>query len=672
MRSLIKCFFMAAWSLLPLSLVAQTFNPDSLKLVKKASVHEGRLRITFIENRCDTTIQVELINEYDVGDKKRTRILKKGEFFDGDVTLNVIRAKAINDSTWIEILRESTPQAVKNHTECMGSHPNDSTVRILDNFINGSIPFLSTSARTKDSITISKHLECLNMSSTIKNVFYIKDEKLKDYVRDYCDSIRSLREKTDAFIDTISGHCYFNDDDFRESYMIELKSTLKERINDRESLIEPLRVLIENNSIEAFRLDRKTAIVGIGAIVLLVILILWYKKANKAQRLSSKIKTIRGNERNEEDVPSLIVLGDAKTHSLKKQNIDDVYENAAYLRIDSHDFCAESSVRTLYVKNSCIKDIYNMYADDLRNPKNPKEDGCMVLGRWILDETTHLYDVTLEYIIKPGDDAVLSEYELNFGGKIKLKVSDKLRKLRRETDLQYDLTCWVHSHPGLGVFFSNSDNNVHMQLKHPDHPKFLTAFVIDILTPRLDTGIFTFKRDEEVNSKNELTQMYSLEEMYKWALESERNSFDANDYYDVLGQAKSHLDYCSSIQLSNSAIIDMTFFTSNPNGFIGFVQGYTIERGSKTHCIITAVSRNQTVANNERLGCFVVASHCSIPSVRKTVANYLNSIRFVLVYTAADGLLTSIPVVNQDLCTIDEFYGDQQLEDLKIWTRRRR
>ena len=103
----------------------------------------------------------------------------------------------------------------------------------------------------------------------------------------------------------------------------------------------------------------------------------------------------------------------------------------------------------MYIKNTCIIDIYNMYAEDLRNPDNPKEDGCMVLGRWVHDEQCDEYAVSLEEVVFPGDDAVFAEYELDFGGKIKVKVNEKLRKLRRETGLQYDLTCWVHSHPSL-------------------------------------------------------------------------------------------------------------------------------------------------------------------------------------------------------------------------------
>ena len=182
------------------------------------------------------------------------------------------------------------------------------------------------------------------------------------------------------------------------------------------------------------------------------------------------------------DNPAIVVRR-RTTSILKKQCLDDVIDNPAYMVINTADFTPDSAVRRVYIKNSCIKDVYNLYAEDLRNTENPKEDGCMVLGRWVHDELSHTYDISLEEVVFPGDDAVFKEYELNFGGKIKLRIAEKLRKLRRDTNLQYDLVCWIHSHPGLGVFFSNSDVNVQMQLKHSQHPNFLIAFVVDIHIP---------------------------------------------------------------------------------------------------------------------------------------------------------------------------------------------
>ena len=107
-------------------------------------------------------------------------------------------------------------------------------------------------------------------------------------------------------------------------------------------------------------------------------------------------------------------------------------------------------------------------------------------------------------------------------------------------------------------------------------------------------------------------------------------------------------------------------------GFVGTVHGFVSSKSGKTEYVVAKVSEADNVANNDLIGCFFITSHCSIPSIRKALANRLNKIKFVLVYTNSDGLLTSIPVINNDLCNDQIFYGEQQLEELKIWTRRKR
>ena len=139
----------------------------------------------------------------------------------------------------------------------------------------------------------------------------------------------------------------------------------------------------------------------------------------------------------------------------------------------------------------------------------------------------------METIVRPGSDASCSEYEMDFGGMIKLSLRNKLHSLRNETNLQYDLTCCVHSNPGLGVFFSGADCQLHNQLKNKTHPKFLTAIVIDTLTPKKELGVFTFKNgnndDVSINSRSELTKLYSLEEWFQWAIEKQKLSTSFNE-----------------------------------------------------------------------------------------------------------------------------------------------
>ena len=105
------------------------------------------------------------------------------------------------------------------------------------------------------------------------------------------------------------------------------------------------------------------------------------------------------------------------------------------------------------------------------------------------------------------------------------------------------------------------------------HPNFLTAIVVDILTPDQDLGTFTFRSDSTLNSKSDLTKMYSLEIMYKWAVGSLRTSFKAEDHFNTLAQVKTHIAECLAIQLSNGAIIDMGMLTAESgNGLVAIMK----------------------------------------------------------------------------------------------------
>lgn len=419
--------------------------------------------------------------------------------------------------------------------------------------------------------------------------------------------------------------------------------------------------------------------VGIGIIVALILaamvflLVKFKKKYKKVRTVDNQFTSYSSTNSVNNTGTSDVIIRRKTSSVLHKQSLDDVVNNGNYLTINCSDFCNDTAVKTMYIKNSCIMDIYNMYADDLRNPNNPKEDGCMVLGRWVHDEKLDEYAVSLEEVVFPGDDAIFAEYELDFGGKIKVKINEKLRKLRRETNLQYDLTCWVHSHPGLGVFFSNTDCNLHLLHKHPTYPKFLTAIVIDILTPQQELGVFTFKHDMSINAKADLKQFYSLEEWYKWAVESKRTSVVIEEHYNTLENAKSRNNECYNIQLSNSTVIDMDLIATNPNReSLYFVHGFLIQQSDQTTNVAVKISDSVAMTDNELVGCFMVVTHRSYPTIKKAVASYLDKIKFILVYSSADGMLTTIPVIANDLCTDESYYGEQPLEELKIWTRRKR
>lgn len=656
---------------------------------------EGCIRVTNIQNASEYDVDVFFYNSKD--GKQQQRRIKAKESIGEDITCTSIKAESIdhknsnviwNESKtkalWAEEEKEETPMQKPIVEEVSTVADNKKSVikpivptpelpkakknltpdQIIERFNEylDEIRFLSERGVADGKSQVDRYITDLENWENKDSC--IADKHLEEFVSLYRDSLNAYKDEAQSLVYSFSKQ--FNAD---EETNAEISRIINDRIGQRESDLNRLESAMSVKKEEASSdLDWKVIgnCVGIGIVVLL--LIIWIFRANR-KKGKKAVQTPSQNSA----ASAGIVVRRKTTTILKTQSLEDVIDNPAYLKIDCSDFCADSAVRRIYLKNTCVKDIYNMYAEDLRNPDNPKEDGCMVLGRWVLDKDTGEYYVSLEHIVRPGDDAVFSEYELNFGGKIKLRVAEKLRKLRRETNLQYDMTCWVHSHPGLGVFFSNSDNNVQSQLKHPSHPLFLTAIVVDILTPEQEMGIFTFKKDGTVNAKADLTKMYSLEKLYKWAVESDRNTFKEEDYYNSLGKASKHYYDCAEVRLSNGAIIDIDMLEAEQeNGMVAFVHGYSNKQGSKVIFVADTVKKETAVPDNEMIGCYVKTSHCSIPSIRKAMANHLKAINFVVVASSSDGLLTTIPVLNGELCNDTNYYGEENFEELKIWTRRRR
>lgn len=526
---------------------------------------------------------------------------------------------------------------------------------------------------------IDKHIAFLNnyVENNEKRDEYIQKYQLREYLDDKEAIIVQNENSIDSYIGNfIASNFNSNELPNRSEYETKLRNVLEEKIAERKDMLDNYRneILDEgfSSTLTKNLFSGKSiainVILAILIIAIVVFVIIILKRSTRKKRTTA-IQPSRPAQNGSAD----IVVRRKTTSILKKQSLEDVQHNDAYLPIDCADFSSDSAVRRIYLKNTCIKEIYNLYAEDLRNPENPNEDGCMVLGRWVHDEERDEYYVSLEEIVKPGDDAIFKEYELNFGGKIKLKVAEKLRRLRRETNLQYDMTCWVHSHPGLGVFFSNADSGVQMQLKHPTHPKFLVAIVIDILTPNQELGIFTFKHDMSINSKADLQKMYSLEELYQWAVKSDRTSFKQEDHRNIMQAASTRIDSHYGVELSNGAIIDMCQLqTVQGNGLLAWVHGYTCENNGKTEFVLKTVSQNKVVQDDELIGCYINGAHCSIPTIKRLISNDFSNIKFILFYSTADDTLTAIPVIDGQLSVNEVAYGEEKLEDLKIWTRRKR
>ena len=554
-------------------------------------------------------------------------------------------------------------------------------------------PFLSDQKLKALNDEIEDHIG--NLLNSKDKAEYVQKKQLQEYADGLKLQLQEQRDKIDLFIQGILQDYT----DLDGQTIVDARNQMEEVLNGKLNELEKnlTRLTNEMEVKEDTGKELPWALIGAiagGLLLLIFIIVIISKNKGKGKKKGNTYRPSSASPRAPKPgyrapvVPGQQVSADGnivvrrKTATiLKKQSLEDVIDNPNYLKVDAVDFTYESAVRRMYIKNQCIIDIYNMYAEDLRNPESPKEDGCMVLGRWVHDTESNEYYVSLEQIVMPGDDAVFEEYALNFGGKIKLKVLEELRRLRRETNLQYDLTCWVHSHPGLGVFFSNSDTSVQDQLKHPQHPLFLTALVVDILTPMQDVGVFTYRRDHNINSKSELKKMYSLIEWYQWAQESLKNAvqrpvgaeqkeLSASEYFNTLEKAETRDDSCHDVQLSKNVVVDICMdLATEGDDVLAMLHGFANQHGQKTEYVAEKISDKDSEPNFSLTGCFVAAPHCSIPTVRKAVQDYLDRIHYVLVYTPSDSLLTTIPVVNGDLVVEGEFYGEQRMEILKTWIK---
>ena len=55
-----------------------------------------------------------------------------------------------------------------------------------------------------------------------------------------------------------------------------------------------------------------------------------------------------------------------------------------------------------------------------------------------------------------------------------------------------------------------------------------------------------------------------------------------------------------------------------------------------------------------------------------SIFSKINSIKFVMFYSIKEETLAIIPIIDMHLSMDEKYYAEEKLEDLKIWTRRKR
>lgn len=483
--------------------------------------------------------------------------------------------------------------------------------------------------------------------------------------------IDSLENKSEIFI-TKEREKYETDEDKN------VVDVLKNQIPEYKYLIESYRKRLDYIKLPYF-------LYSITAVLLLLFVfgLLFYMKSLISRKHQNHKKE------QEENVSSLVPIDEEDddfevvNYTIGLRHLRDKI-GSEYYEIDMNTIFKDTAIRYVYFKRDCILDIYKFFNDSLKTDKKTNETGCFIIGTWEYTEGNNKqYNVSLDSVIKPSDDAVYGEYELDFGAKIGISLETSIINLREKTGLEYVHTAWMHSHPGLGLFLSSHDLVAQSQLSYSDHPKRMLAIVLDTNTPDFKTVFFSPKQDGsmnnmDINGNNENPmQILSLETLYQWARNPKSfNNSKAQNYFKI--EIESQDAKINELLFSSSAIIDMDVDMENiSKGLYGYFYGdvsYKQHPSQKTIVLDDfRLKDDETQRGMRPIACMLVERDFSYDDILRKYTPIINRFDCCAVYEFDKDIVHIMLKNNEGLFsnTNGRIYYVPMME-LKKWTRRKR
>ncbi|MBQ5996381.1 MAG: hypothetical protein IJL64_00770 [Bacteroidales bacterium] len=339
-----------------------------------------------------------------------------------------------------------------------------------------------------------------------------------------------------------------------------------------------------------------------------------------------------------------------------------------YLTFDLNEVFENTGINRMYFSIDLVKKVYSFFNRSLENGERTNETGCYLVGCWDYAEGSQdRFDISVEYMVEPGDDADFGEYSLNFGKKIGVSMGSLINSLASKTGRDYVLTGWIHSHPGLGLFLSNQDLIVQRQLVYTGFANRLIALVIDTNSMELQLGCFTPQTDGRMNNKDDVRKWFSFEEMYKQARQAERErnrqpvtaddeQSAENPHYMKIPVESGNL---CGISLSGKAINQINDLIYNSSeGVIGYFSGHKISR-------TLFVENCLSYSNGDTVGCLVVHTTAGTDAIATAYASQLSGKLFYIVYRTDEELDICIPPEDGVKAVVT-------MNQMKEWLRRKR
>ena len=344
-----------------------------------------------------------------------------------------------------------------------------------------------------------------------------------------------------------------------------------------------------------------------------------------------------------------------------------------YYLIDARHIFSDTAINEIFISRDAIKSLYDKFKVFLENPERTFETGCYLVGRWeYSDVNKTCYNISLEYIVEPGDDIIYGEYALNFGFKIGVILGSTLRNLSEKTNCDYVHTCWMHSHPGLGLFLSSQDLIVQKKLAYSDAKNRMLAIVIDTNTSTWETAFFTPQKDGNMNNKDDMKKTYSFDLLYQWSRKSKEETIVINPV---------SIENYFPLEIKNSNILSILFgaktindiddiLYSNNKGIIGFFSGITQATvGNKQNLLIEKCSPS---SENNVLGCLISEPLLSYSEILLKYKEALAKHQFFIIHKTDSELYVSIKNPEASFTEDQNSLSHFSLDQMKEWTRRRR
>ena len=380
---------------------------------------------------------------------------------------------------------------------------------------------------------------------------------------------------------------------------------------------------------------------------------------------NTRIKKVE-KEKEDSGERGLLILEDDEEEIVSYNvGLDDARKTAGtdYYEVDMTRVSPDTTIRKVYLSRKAILDMYKFFSNFLKYESKTNETGCFLVGRWehVPYTDNQVYDITIESIVEPGDDAIYGEYNLNFGAKIGVTLNYAIEELCEKTGNEYVHTCWMHSHPGLGLFLSSQDLSVQSQLAHSNHRGRMLAIVIDSNTPNWETAFFSPKQNGAMNNDKDIKNTFYMETLYRWAKSlpqpPQPSSKNLENYYEIPQQSTES----SKIFFSGSSIIDVdAAIMPDAVGLQGYFYG---EKTPTEICIDNFHEKEQD--GQTPVTCLWVVPHFSMSELQ-TDDNYKSTAAHFdvsIVYSLENGSLYVL--TKKEIIT-------SPLMEMKEWTRRKR